>query len=69
MSEVRLDTKLCLTLAEAVEYSGIGRSTIEAMLKDPDCKFLLKVGNRRYIKRQLFEAYLNDKNLTELKTK
>lgn len=69
MSEQNLNTKLCLTVPEAVTYSGLGRPTIEALLKDPKCNFLLKVGNRRYIKRQLFEEYLNDTGLTELTTK
>lgn len=67
MKENNINEKLCLTIAEAVIYSGLGRTTIEAMLNEPDCDFVVKVGNRKYIKRQLFEQYIN--NSVELKTK
>lgn len=64
------DKKICLTIQEAVEYSGLGRTTIEAILDDPVNESLsLKVGNRRYVKRQLLEQYLGDASVIELKTK
>lgn len=65
-----VDKKICLTIQEAVEYSGLGRNTIEAILDEPaNENLLLKVGNRRYVKRQLLEQYLNDASVKELKTK
>ena len=39
------------------------------LLDNPDCKFVLKVGTRRYIKRKAFEEFLNDDATKELKTK
>lgn len=66
---VSLNTKLCLTIQEASAYSGIGSKTIELLLKEPNCPFLLKVGNRRYVKRQLFEEYINNLETKEIDTK
>ena len=69
VNETSFDKKICLTIPEACAYSGLGRTTIELLLDDPDCKFLLKVGTRRYIKRKVFEEFLNDAATKELKTK
>lgn len=69
VNETSFDKKICLTIPEACAYSGLGRTTIELLLDDPDCKFVLKVGTRRYIKRKAFEAFLNDDATKELQTK
>lgn len=66
---VPLDKKLCLSVQEASAYSGIGVKTIELMLREPNCKFLLMVGNRRYVKRELFVDFINDVNTRKLATK
>lgn len=53
-----IDRKLVLTVREAAEYSNIGENLITKLLKQPDCTFVLKNGNRRLVKRAEFEAYV-----------
>lgn len=50
--------KLNLTPKEASEYSNIGVSRIYEMLDD-DCTFLLKIGNKKLIKRKEFEDFIS----------
>ena len=50
--------KINLTVKEASEYSNIGINTLYELLTD-DCPFLLKVGNKKLIKRKTFEDYIN----------
>lgn len=47
-----------LTLSEAAEYSNIGINRLEMLIKDPKCKFVLHVGNKRLIKRKMFDNYI-----------
>lgn len=47
-----------LTLPEAAEYSNIGINRLEMLIKDPKCKFVLRVGNKRLIKRKMFDNYI-----------
>ena len=42
-----------LTIDEAVEYSGIGRERLRK-----ECPFVLHIGNRRMIKRRIFDEYI-----------
>lgn len=53
-----LNEKLCLTVNEAARYSGIGVNQLSRMLNEPDCSFVLRIGRRRMIKREAFEAYI-----------
>lgn len=45
-----------LTLEEAAAYSGIGINKIRESTNDEHCKFVLWVGNKRVMKRQQFDA-------------
>ena len=58
--EIKVDIcdKLALTLTEAAEYSGIGINKIRELSDEPNCPFVLWVGNRRLIKRRLFDNYI-----------
>lgn len=49
-----------MTKYEAAEYSGIGINKIEAMLRAPNCPFVLYVGTKKLVKRKAFEAYINE---------
>lgn len=50
---------LALTKYEAAEYSHIGVNKIEAMLREPNCPFVLHVGqNKKLIKRKEFEEFI-----------
>ena len=46
---------------EASEYSNIGINKIDAMLKQPNCPFVLYVGSKKLVKRKEFEAYISSK--------
>ena len=47
--------KLNLTKQEAATYSNIGINRIEELLKQPNCNFVLYVGNKKLVKRKEFE--------------
>ena len=51
--------KVNLTIQEAAEYSNIGQTTIRELLKQKNCNFLLKVGNKHLINRKEFEKFLD----------
>ena len=46
---------------EASEYSNIGINKIDAMLKQPNCPFVLYAGSKKWVKRKEFEACLRSK--------
>ena len=52
--------KSTLTLEEASAYSNIGINKLREITNDDDCKFVLWVGNKRLIKRRLFEHYIEN---------
>lgn len=56
---VEIKDKINLTVEEAAEYSNIGVNRLYQMVRSPYCPFVLKIGNRRLIKRKAFEAYLD----------
>lgn len=47
-----------LTIEEASAYSGIGISKLYEMTAKEDCPFVLWIGSRRMIKRQVFDNYI-----------
>lgn len=57
--EVPIWKKITLTVDEAVAYSGIGEGKIRSLLAEQGCPFALFIGNRRLVKREAFEKYLN----------
>ena len=59
--KVPISEKLTLTLEEAAAYSNIGINKLRDITNDADCEFVLFVGNKRLIKRKVFEKYINDK--------
>ena len=58
MKEVPIWKKSTLTLEEAAAYSGIGMGKIRELSNDEKCRFVLWVGNKRLIKRRLFDQYI-----------
>lgn len=58
--KVPIKDKVVLTIKEASEYSNIGENTIRGLLKDNQCSFLLKVGNKQLVKRLPFEKYIEN---------
>lgn len=55
---IPIHLKMALTIKEAAEYSNIGINKIDAMLKQPNCPFVLYVGTRKLVKRKEFEEYI-----------
>lgn len=58
---VPIHLELTLSIKEASEYSNIGINKIDAMLKQPNCPFVLYVGSKKLVKRKEFEAYISSK--------
>lgn len=61
--KVPIYKKMTLTIKEAAEYSNIGINKIDAMLRKPNCPFVLFVGTKRLVKRKQFEEYI-ERSLT-----
>ena len=58
--EVPIWHKANLTINEAAAYSNIGLSKLRELTESEDCNFVLWVGNKRLIKRVLFDKYLSE---------
>ena len=56
--EVRLWQKTNLSIDEAAAYSGISRDKLYEMTNRENCPFVLWIGHRRLIKRQVFDEYI-----------
>ena len=56
--DVPIWNKANLTIEEAAAYFGIGMNKLRELTEDENCKFVLYIGSKRLIKRQLFEKYL-----------
>ena len=61
MEKVPIPQKLALTIREAAEYSNIGINKIDAMLKQPNCPFVLYVGSKKLVKRKEFETFISSR--------
>lgn len=57
---IPLHDRELLTVKEAAAYFNIGMNRIREITNDEGCKFVLWVGNKRMIKRELFKAYLEE---------
>lgn len=55
MKEIPIWEKSNLSLEEAAAYSGIGINKLREITNEDRCKFILRVGNKRLIKRRLFD--------------
>ena len=58
MKEVPIWEKANLTLEEAAAYSGIGVGKLRKLTNEKDCYFVLWVGNKRLIKKRLFDNFI-----------
>lgn len=56
--EIPVWEKSNLSLDEAAAYFNIGVNKLRSLTDSEDSPYVLWVGNRRLIKRRLFEAYL-----------
>ena len=56
--DVPIWNKANLTIEEAAANFGIGMNNLRELTEDENCKFVLYIGSKRLIKRQMFEKYL-----------
>ena len=56
--DVPIWNKANLTIEEAAAYFGIGMNKLRELTEDENCKFVLYIGSKRLIKRQMFEKHL-----------
>lgn len=56
--QVPIYEKANLTLDEAAAYFNIGKDKIRELSNAPNCEYVLFVGEKRLIKRRLFEKFL-----------
>ena len=61
IDKVPIHEKLTLTIKEAAEYSNIGINKIDALLRSPNCPFVLFVGTKKLVKRKEFEQFISSK--------
>lgn len=60
MIEIPIWRKVSMSLEEASQYSHIGINKLRQLTEQEDCSFVLWVGNKRLIKREKFEQYINE---------
>ena len=51
--------KVLLNINELCEYTGWGKTKVREILKRPDSTFTIRMGNRLYANKHLFDEYLN----------
>ncbi|MDT4376933.1 excisionase [Blautia coccoides] len=50
--------KLTMNMDETMAYTGIGRNKLSEMTNKEDCPFVLWLGNKRLIKREILDEYI-----------
>ena len=50
--------KVLLSIKEVCEYTGWGKTKTREILKRPESRFTVRVGNRLYVNKELFDEYL-----------
>ena len=50
--------KRLLSINDLCEYTGWGKTKIREILKRPDSKFTVRMGNRLYADKKLFDEYI-----------
>lgn len=50
--------KVLLNIKEVCEYTGWSMTKTREILKRPESKFTVRVGNRLYVNKELFDEYL-----------
>lgn len=58
LSDKPLWEKECLTVDEAAEYSGIGRTKIRQLIRKKKCPFITQMGTQYFIIRKKSDSYI-----------
>ena len=56
---VPVHLKMTLTIKEAAAYSNIGINRLDALLRAPNCPFVLFVGTKKLVKRKECEEFIS----------
>ena len=56
--EIPFWKKANLTIEEATKYFNIGEHKLRELCEDEKCRFVLYVGNKKLIKKKMFEDWL-----------
>ena len=59
MQEIRINEKALLSVKDMMLYTGWGSNAVRDELNRPDCKFVVRKGNRLYANRRLLDKYLD----------
>ena len=51
--------KALLNISELCEYTGWGKTKVREILKRPNSPFTVRMGNRLYANKKLFDEYLD----------
>lgn len=62
-NEIPIWEKVTLTIEEAAKYSNIGENKLRIYANDINCPFILRIGNKKLIKRHLFEKYIEEHDM------
>lgn len=64
MREIPFWQRYVLSIEEAAEYFRIGRTRLRQLTEEnPDADYVLHIGNRVYIKKRLFEQFVDLANV------
>lgn len=59
-SNLKINEKYALTVDEAAEYFNVGEKKLRWVIKEhPDSDFLLSIGTKTLIKREMFSRFLD----------
>ena len=50
--------RVTISIEEAAAYSGIGTGKLREITNEKNCNFVLWVGNKRLIKKRLFDKFI-----------
>ena len=59
VNKIKHSQKYTITTKEASVWSGIGINRLRDIMNDPDCPFVLRVGNRKLVKKEIFKNWLD----------
>lgn len=57
--DLKISDKAVLTVQDMMKYCSWGENTVREELNRPDCKFVIRKGNRLYANRKLLDKYLD----------
>ena len=57
--KISLNDKALLNIEQLCFYTGWGKTKVREILKRPDSPFTVRMGNRLYANKRLFDEYLN----------